>query len=87
MFTMICRWLRALIGWEEFESWASVEQHNSSISQGKIQSLESQIDTMDKEIKALKYQRDLRDGNRVKLMDWEQLQAEFAANPKNYEEN
>ena len=86
---MFRAWLRHLIGWKEFEGWAAIEQHNSSIAQGKIESLETQVADLKKDVEALKYMRTQRENkaqNR-QITDWERIQAEFAANPENFKEN
>jgi hypothetical protein len=77
---MIRKWLRALIGWGDVADLVD----NIGVL---LAALNRQLDTLEAEIGALKYQRNIREGNKIRIVDWEQLQADFAANPDNYKEN
>jgi hypothetical protein len=79
---MIRKWLRALIGWEDVGKALKAQA-------GYLKSLEDLIQAQDKEIQAIKYQRDTREQKkqRSQILDWEQQVADYAANPENFKEN
>lgn len=82
MGAMIRRWLRALIGWGDVGNPLKAQA-------GYLKSLEDLIQAQSKEIKALRYQREIREQKKQnsQIQDWEQQVADYAANPENFKEN
>ena len=80
MFAMIRKWLRAWLGIDAIDSRIFAGFQDSVTQSKKIGDLEG-------DILMLKHQREIREGRRIQVVDWEQLQAEFAANPDNYKES
>lgn len=80
MIQMIRKWLRTWLGMnspEAIYNLAAIE----------IRDLTIRVESLEKEVQALKYQREQRERKRFSLHDWEQLQAEFASDPQNFKES
>lgn len=77
MKTLIRKWLRALIGWDELSRrLASLEERIAMM--GEVQ------DIMEKKLGRMN-KRD-RAGDPLVVTDWETAQAAFLSDPKNFEQ-
>ena len=80
MIQMIRKWLRAWLGLDSDGALYDLLRADIYTATVRIESLE-------KEVQALKYQREQRERKRFSLHDWEQLQAEFASDPQTFKES
>lgn len=76
---MVRSWLRR---------WLGIEG-DASVSLLRLDALEGKCAGLLHEIEALKYMRQQREARQHSRMpmDWERVQADFAANPENYKES
>lgn len=75
---MIRKWIRA---------WLGIIEPDFAAINRRLDEQQERIRALDEKVYEIEYRRGLREGARVKVLDWEQLQADFAANPDNYKEN
>ena len=83
--SMIRRWLRALIGWEEFEENRKASHLRFSELQRRIDTLNDRLEAHETRLCKLQRRADTAPAKLVDL-DWEAQQQAFLSNPDNFKE-
>ena len=90
--SMIRRWLRALIGWDEVEEHDSAQDDTLAVlasealeQKNLIKSAFDRIEGHESRISRLQRQRDTAPP-RISELDWEAQQTAFLCNPENFKE-
>ena len=83
--TMIRKWLRSLIGWDEMEARLDLSDARLTVVVTRADGQDSALEAQRKRIDLIAYRRDIAHVPDP-VLDWEAQQAAFLNNPENFKE-
>lgn len=84
-FSMIRKWLRSLIGWDEMGARLDLSDARLTVVVTRADGQDSALEAQRKRIDLIAYRRDIAPQRRDEL-DWEAQQAAFLNDPENFKE-